>query len=60
MFGILAEAMPAGLEQDEWHKRAGEAGIKTRQRVYDVKRDLKERKLIHECGGRWFVTGSQA
>lgn len=57
MFGILADAMPTGLEQNEWHKQAKEAGITTRQRLYEAKRDLKERKLIHEYGGRWFVTG---
>ena len=60
MLGILADAMPAGLEQEEWHAKAKEAGITTRQRLYEVKRDLKERKLVHEYGGKWFVTGSGA
>ena len=58
MFGILADAMPMGLDQDEWHEKAREAGITTRQRLFEVKRDLKARQLVHEYGGRWFVTAS--
>ncbi len=57
MFGILADAMPTGLLQDEWHNKAKETGI-ARQRMWEVKRDLKARKLIHEYSGRWFVTAS--
>ena len=58
MFAILADAMPTGLDQDEWHEKAREAGIKTRQRLFEVKRDLKARQLVHEYGGKWFVTAS--
>ena len=58
MLGILQDAMPAGLDQDEWHGKAREAGITTRQRLFEVKRDLKARQLVHEYGGRWFVTAS--
>ena len=56
MFGLLQEAMPNGLTQEEWHEKAREHGVKTKQQHYHVKKDLKDRKLVHEYGGRWYVT----
>ena len=51
--------MPTGLEQDEWHEKARETGVTVRQRLFEAKRDLKARQLIHEYGGSWFVTASE-
>jgi hypothetical protein len=44
MFALLQDAMPDGLMQEEWNKKAREQGITTRQRLYEVRRELKDRK----------------
>ena len=57
VFGLIADAMPGGLEQGELADKAKELGI-GKQRLYEVKRDLKKENRIHEYGGKWFVTAS--
>jgi hypothetical protein len=54
MFRILYDAGPAGLKQDEWHKRAREAGLgKSRPATLtDLRMDLKGKKLAHEFNGQ--------
>jgi KaiC/GvpD/RAD55 family RecA-like ATPase len=58
MLGILAEAMPEGLELTEWNAKAREHGVTTRQRLFESRKELKDRKLVHECADRWYVTSS--
>jgi hypothetical protein len=60
MYRLLQDAMPAGLTQDEWYNKAREQGITTRQRLYEARTQLRDRKLVHECAGRWYVTNSAA
>ena len=59
MLDLLAEAMPDGLLLDEWNDKARAEGIGTRRRatLNDIRRVLKERRLVHEYADRWFVTG---
>ena len=56
MFSVISDAMPGGLEQEELSKKVKEAAM---SRLYDVKRDSKDRKIIHEYGVKWFVTASR-
>jgi hypothetical protein len=55
MFRILYRAGPEGLTQDEWNKRAREAGLGVSRRatLYDLRADLQTKKLVHEHQGVW-------
>ena len=58
MLTILQQAGPAGLIVEEWNEQAREIGLypKQKQRLYDLRQALKDKRLVHTCGGRWFVT----
>jgi hypothetical protein len=56
MYGILKDAMPGGLTLEEWNKRAEAEGLEVKTRRSEAKRDLQDRKLVHECQGTWYVT----
>ena len=56
MLGILTDAMPNGIGQNDWYDKALTDGIKTKQRLSDTKRELNNMGLIHEYAGKWFVT----
>ena len=57
MFRILREAMPSGLTLDEWNDKAREVGLAKNRAasLYDFRNALKEKKLVHEYGGRWYA-----
>ena len=50
--------MPHGLSSDEWNEKARAAGLdfKRRATFTDLKNALKDKKLVHETQGRWFIT----
>jgi hypothetical protein len=58
MLSLLAEAGPGGLELEKWNQKAKDQGIGVNRHatLYDIRKALKERKLIHEYAGRWYVT----
>jgi hypothetical protein len=56
MYGILKDAMPNGLTLEEWNQKAKKEGIEATSRRSEAKRDLQDRKLVHECQGKWYVT----
>lgn len=56
VLGILTDAGANGLQESELHRKALDAGLKSRQRLHEAKRDLKLRKLVHDYNERWYVT----
>lgn len=54
----LQDAMPDGLNSDGWNEKARTAGMdfKRRATFTDLKNALKDKKLVHETQGRWFIT----
>ncbi|MCK1608571.1 MULTISPECIES: AAA family ATPase [unclassified Bradyrhizobium] len=55
MYRLLAEAGPAGLTVDAWNDLAKENGIATKQRLYELRMALKDKRLIREYAGTWKV-----
>ncbi len=63
MLRILSDAGPHGLAVDEWNEAAREIGLAVTQAgnprrtaLYEMRGKLKDRKLVHETNGRWYVT----
>lgn len=58
MFDILAENMPDGLAKEVWNELGREDGIGRSRRadLNDCRRQLKNKKLVHETQGKWYVT----
>ena len=58
MFAVLTEAMPHGLTTDDWTERARAAGLDPKRKAtfWDWRKALKDKRLVHETQGRWFVT----
>ncbi len=50
--------MPDGLNSDGWNEKARTAGMdfKRRATFTNLKNALKDKKLVHETQGRWFIT----
>jgi hypothetical protein len=59
MLALLEEGMPEGLTREQWNAKAKEDGLGLGRKsdLGDFRRALKDKKLVHEYGGRWFVTG---
>ena len=55
---LLQDSMPHGLSSDEWNEKGRAAGLdfKRRATFTDLKNALKDRRLVHETQGRWFIT----
>jgi hypothetical protein len=56
MFRLLHDAGAAGLATEEWSSKAHEIGITKKQRLYELRVALKDKKLVREYNGRWFVS----
>lgn len=58
LLNILDDAGPAGLSKTEWNDAGRDAGIGTKRKadLTDARLALKNKSLVHECGGRWYVT----
>ncbi len=56
MFRLLHDAGSAGMETEEWNEKARDVGITTKQRLYELRMALKDKKLVREYAGRWFVS----
>jgi hypothetical protein len=56
MFRLLHEAGIAGLMAEEWSAKAHEVGITTKQRLYELRMALKDKGMVREYSGRWFVS----
>jgi hypothetical protein len=56
MLRLLHEADNAGLSVEEWSARAHEIGITTKQRLYELRMALKDKGLVREYAGQWFVS----
>jgi hypothetical protein len=56
MLNIVEEAGPNGLSNDEWLEGAKAIGIgRTREATfYDIRKALKDKKLIYTFNERWF------
>jgi hypothetical protein len=57
LFSILHGAGRAGLSTEEWNNGARDIGlgVKRPADLYDVRDQLKSKKLVRESAGRWFV-----
>ena len=57
MLNILDDAEPAGLLTEEWNERAREEGIgvKRRATLMDLRKALKDKKMVHCYLDRWHV-----
>ncbi len=55
---ILQDAMPHGLDGEDWNEKAKAIGMdfKRRQTFFDLKTQLKRKRLVHETQGRWYIT----
>ena len=56
MFRLLHEAGSTGLTTEEWSEKARAVGITAKQRVYELRMALKDKALVREYNGRWFVS----
>lgn len=58
MLTMLQQSMPNGLTVEEWNAEAREIGLcgGRKQRLYDLRMQLKDKERVHEYGGRWFVS----
>lgn len=56
MFRLLHEAGSVGLTTEEWGEKAREVGITTKQRTYELRMALKDKEMVREYAGRWFVS----
>jgi hypothetical protein len=57
LFSILYRAGIVGLSTEEWNNKAREIGIGVKRNadLYDVRDQLRSKKLVRESAGRWFV-----
>jgi hypothetical protein len=58
LFAILHAAGAAGLTTEEWNDRAREAGLGIARKadLYDLRRAIEAKKLVHQHDNRWKVT----
>lgn len=56
MLSVLAEGGPDGLSLEDWNEAAREIGLGPKQRLYDYRVALKDKRLAHSMGDRWYVT----
>jgi len=58
LFGILKEGGSAGLTTEEWMAKGKTEGIAVKRKAdfFDARRALKDKKLIHTYGDRWYIT----
>jgi hypothetical protein len=56
MFRLLHDAGASGLATEDWSAKAAEVGITKKQRLYELRAALKDKKLVREYNGRWFVS----
>ena len=58
LLGILRDGGTAGLATDEWMAKAKAEGIAVKRKAdfFDARRAIKDRKLIHTYGDRWYIT----
>ena len=58
MLNILDDAAPSGLTIEEWNERARAEGIGVKRRVtlLDLRKNLKDRGLVHSYADRWHVS----
>ena len=56
-YRILYDAGPQGLSQEDWNEQLRANGIGTARKadIIDIRMELKDRRLIREYAGRWFV-----
>ena len=56
-YRILYDAGPQGLSQEDWNEQLRANGIGTARKadIIDIRMELKDRRLIRESAGRWFV-----
>ncbi|MCK1742215.1 AAA family ATPase [Bradyrhizobium sp. 139] len=55
MYRLLSEAGPEGLTVDAWNDLAREQGIATKQRHYEIRMALKDKRMVREYAGIWKV-----
>jgi hypothetical protein len=53
MLRLLADAGPSGLSVEAWNELAREQGITTKQRLYEARVSLRDKKLVREYAGIW-------
>jgi AAA domain len=57
MLNILDDAGPKGLTVEEWNDKAGDGlGLNRRMSLMDYRKALKDKKLVHEHAGHWYIT----
>lgn len=56
--GILRDAGPAGLTVDEWNAKARQEGlgVKRRTDLMDLRKTLRDKRLVHTYAERWYVS----
>ena len=56
MFRLLHDAGQNGLATEHWNDLARGVGIEKKQRHYELRNALKDKGLVREYNGRWFVS----
>jgi hypothetical protein len=58
LLGILKEGGASGLATDEWMAKGKIEGIAVKRKAdfFDARRALKDKKLVHTYGDRWYTT----
>jgi hypothetical protein len=56
MFRLLHDGGPAGMTTEDWSEKARGVGIQKKQRHYELRMALKDKAMVREYSGRWFVS----
>jgi hypothetical protein len=58
MFSILHGAGQGGLTTEQWNEKARAVGIGVKRHAdhYDIREALRDKSLVREFNGRWYVT----
>lgn len=56
MFRLLHDTGQTGFTTEEWSDAARAVGIEKKQRHYEIRMALKDKGMVREYGGRWFVS----
>ena len=56
--GVLDDFGPGGADVTDWYAAARQEGlgVKRKADLHDFRKALKDKRLVHTTGDRWYVT----
>lgn len=60
MLSLLEDTMPTGMTTAEWTEAGRDVGMNlAKQRFYDIRKALKDKRLVHEYADRWHTSANE-